>query len=767
MRLGSGGTRSFDLYLGYGDVDAFKREMARFVSECDAKNVFVVMRTSAADPATANTILSIVQGGRGYCTIDKGTVALTVNKMFGDLTMAARDRLAGAVLKEFSALDDKKSAGRCTDTILKNAFVRVVYALKTVFFGLLENQGPMFYEGDLGKYDFIALNILASLGVSAKVVCLKSGDPEFLTEPLFGVAKGSNNGRIDFAFGGPPAASGMGSAQMQGSAQSSGSVQRNEGFRLAPGLEIGESLDLLSSHVDRRKTGAGASGVSGGVAFGGGGGIGGGAVGGGGIGGGIGGGDSSAFLSISFGGAGEDIDKYAMAVNKFYLAIKAKRGVYVMDESFANPSYDEVQAFNAKGLGAKSMEALLSQYAWLAGTPFPAMAGRAADAAFAEKGKNGSLASVYKIWLARVFGMPGAAGQAPPAIVVWGAPSDKASGFLRWVEVLPVDIIQFSYASGPAFSANAKRYEVGKPSPQKTAFPYEARKLSGYATVAFQAEQEIRGVLSGDDTLYYQMKQFRRMNPIILKTTFEEIDIIWKEPAKLRPSFSTAGGVVTIPSIFAKINGVPDSMEDYKSGIQAKMTPQTLLLQKFPFMPPQINPEATEFMKRIYYGNAIDVEKLKRSKFYTYSLFSQETQNVVIRGINDFVGSDWYIKKRSSFIYDVLEILFRMPHNVIQLIHNFSFTEAIPKVVAFNPTKAPCEAADCILILFLKSMGFDVIIYVPTGYRVVEEYIGENLFNSIEIGQYRYDLEDVDAARWLSERKSILKNLFNRKGTQR
>ena len=719
-----GGKQSLEVFFGYDDVVAFKRGIESFISACDRQNVLANMRIPAADAESAKTVLSCIQDKRNTIFIDKSSVALTVDKMFGNLPTATRDRIAQALLKEFSVLTQKKAAGYCNDTILKNAFVRVLYALKTAFFGLLENthgNSTMFYEGDLNKYDFMTLNILVLLGIGGKVVCLRRDVPEFLTTPLFTVIKGSRDAKIDFTTNNAPA---LGKAD---------AIQRNAGFSLALGDEIEAALDLLLNYMDRR-----AFDLSGGC---------------------------SPFLSLNFCGMANR-DTYTLAINKFYLALKAKRDVYVLDASFGNPTFEEVQEFTAKGFAVKSINELLDQYALLKGAVFPALVWKAVDAVLAKKAKKGNAETVIKIWLTRIGGIFNVTGKSAPVIIVWGALSDKVFEFLVYLEHLPADIIQFSPAGEPAFSTNAKSFDVGKASSDKLDFPYEASKLSEVKTVAFQAEQEIRNVLGGDDTLYYQMRQFKAMNPIILKTTFEEIDIIWKEPAKFRPSFSTAGNVVTIPSIFAKINGTPDSLEDYIAGIQAKITPQTLLLNKFPYMPPEINPDATVFMKRVFYNNVIDAGKMKSSRYYQYGLFSQETQNVVIKGINDFVNNDWYIKKRSSFVYDVLEILFRMPQNVIQLIHNFSFTETIPKVIVFNPTNVPCEAADCILIMFLKSLGFDVIMYVPTGYRIVEEYISENLFNNIEIGQYRYDLAELDITRRFSERKGIFKSILNRKGTR-
>ena len=716
------GNPCFEVFIGYNDVVGFRKDISSYIQECGGRNVFLNAKLGAADYEATKLILSIIQEDGKNCLINRMTAMLTVNKLMGKLSNAARAAIAEAVATEFSVLSEKSRAGFCSDTILRNAFVRVMFTLKSAFYGLLENTGDrMFFEGNLSKYDFITLNVLFLLGVRGKAVCYNHNGTDFLTKPRFTVKIGNLRERIDFAH----VAASVGDAVT--------TVVRNDGFEFPHEADIGESLDSLIRFIDGRKAD-----FAGGV---------------------------SAALSVCVRGVG-DINKYKLSVNKFYMALKSKREVFVIDAGFGNPTYEESQSFSANGFSQMTIDTLLNRYEALRDTPFPEQVKNAADRALVGNARKSNAETVFKIWFLRICDVFNDAGKGFPAIIIWGAISGRVLDFISCLEYLPVDIVQFSPAGQPDFSLSVKSMDAGSANCGKLDFPYEAKKLSGHQTVAFRAEQEIREVLSGDDTLYYQRNQFSEMNPIILKTTFEEIDILWREPAKFRPSFSTVGGVVTIPSIFAKVSGVSDSLDDYILGIRAKITPETLLISKFPYLSPEINRSAADFMKRVYVGKEIDAEKVKSCEFYNYRLFSQETQNIIIKGIRDFVNNDWYVKKRSSFVYDVLEILFRLPNDVVQLIHSFSFTESIPKVVVFNATDKPCGAADCIMILFLKSLGFDVIMYVPTGYQAVEEYIRENLFQKINIGKYRYDLADVDITDKLAGKKGIIKNLFRRKGIQ-
>ena len=48
---------------------------------------------------------------------------------------------------------------------------------------------------------------------------------------------------------------------------------------------------------------------------------------------------------------------------------------------------------------------------------------------------------------------------------------------------------------------------------------------------------------------------------------------------------------------------------------------------------------------------------------------------------------------------------------------------------------------DCILLLFLNLIGFDIVIFTPTGYQNIEKYIDSNLFEEYQIGDYIYNLQ--------------------------
>ena len=87
-------------------------------------------------------------------------------------------------------------------------------------------------------------------------------------------------------------------------------------------------------------------------------------------------------------------------------------------------------------------------------------------------------------------------------------------------------------------------------------FPQKLVKTK-IATVAYNAERELDTMLYGGDTIFRD-RQFDKMDSVVLKTTFDEISILWDQPAKFRSGFAVRGDRVIVPTIFAKVNGVDD-----------------------------------------------------------------------------------------------------------------------------------------------------------------------------------------------------------------
>lgn len=74
----------------------------------------------------------------------------------------------------------------------------------------------------------------------------------------------------------------------------------------------------------------------------------------------------------------------------------------------------------------------------------------------------------------------------------------------------------------------------------------------------------------------------------------------------------------------------------------------------------------------------------------------------------------------------------------------------------------PCSLEDAILMTFLNLVGFDIALFVPTGYQTIERYLNGNYPVEHQIGEYVYDLQVPDFNTLTPVKRSWLENILKR-----
>ena len=90
--------------------------------------------------------------------------------------------------------------------------------------------------------------------------------------------------------------------------------------------------------------------------------------------------------------------------------------------------------------------------------------------------------------------------------------------------------------------------------------------------------------------------------------------------------------------------------------------------------------------------------------------------------------------------YTIIATVLNLNKELIRMLQKFDFTKKNPKMVYVNAGEKMISLEDSILIAFLNLIGFDIVLFVPTGYHNVEKYFNENIFEEHQIGEYMYDL---------------------------
>ena len=451
---------------------------------------------------------------------------------------------------------------------------------------------------------------------------------------------------------------------------------------------------------------------------------------------------------------GVNSSNYVNILENFMLNLKAShRPFTLMDSDITNSTYDEVEDYRKRK--EKDIFAIFQNYPIFKNSGVVVKVGNQLDKIinqhnFQDTKKIEKYKDTMKIWLIRYLDMffKGTSLNELPLIVAFNITSEKDKELISLLSCLPLDILIFSpeyrisYHTD-SFIGSMKCILLGESSKNIQKYP-ENVGVNKVATTAYNAEQELNTVLYSDTSLF-RIKQFKNINPIVLKTTYEEVGIYWNEPAKFRPSFESVGDLVTVPNIFVKVNGVN---ETYLSDIKKMLNRNTVLYQSYPI---QLQPSIMgrmgtlrDFSKQLVFKDYVDFERLVKSEYYTYGVYSQETQQLIVDKAKKLIELNWCNMPPKNLVYDIIDTVFRLPQNILQMIHNYDFTGDIPKIIIFNGSSQPCTLSDCILLMFLKLIGFDIVVFAPTGYRVIEQYISNQWFNENTIGQYDFNMNTVN-----------------------
>lgn len=282
-------------------------------------------------------------------------------------------------------------------------------------------------------------------------------------------------------------------------------------------------------------------------------------------------------------------------------------------------------------------------------------------------------------------------------------------------------------------------------------------------TAAAHAQRDLDRELYTDTGLYRE-RQFAVANATTLKTTYDELYILWDQELKYRPGFMTTDeGSVRIPVLYAKVSGVEKGNTDiYWQKIRQLLTEETMLYRSLPMdaSTGQFQQLAVNVLK----NGKIRRKELMNDRKYPLGILRTQMQEHMLDKVQ------YMLDKRvirgtfeNGMEYTVLATILGLKKEWLRLIQNFDFTKKNPKVVCVCADEKPTTPYDAILLTFMNLIGFDVVMFVPTGYVTIEKYLNTDGPVEHQMGPYIYDLNVPDIAA-LPEKKGIswLNNLFKR-----
>ena len=336
----------------------------------------------------------------------------------------------------------------------------------------------------------------------------------------------------------------------------------------------------------------------------------------------------------------------------------------------------------------------------------------------------------------------------PCFIYLGGCGNTAEAAFMRLLSCLPTDVLILRPdLARECCLADQWLFDKNYPETLRLEkFPGEDAAVR-LDTDAYRAERELDTSLYGDSGLY-RIQQYAKADSVTLRTMYEEIAILWDEELKYRPNFDTTGNTAMLPVLFAKVSGVKDgNTQQYWADVKKLVTADTFVIRKAPFIEPTdenpIKPYAVTFLK----NGKLQREKIKAHSAYQYGFLREEMQEHILDKLQLLLTQKTI---RGTFQngteYTIVSTALNLDRQILRMIQGFDFTKKNPKLLYILTEEAMPSLEDCILTAFLNLIGFDVVFFVPTGYRNIENYFNKQLAEEYRIGDYLYDLRAPEFA---------------------
>ncbi len=331
-----------------------------------------------------------------------------------------------------------------------------------------------------------------------------------------------------------------------------------------------------------------------------------------------------------------------------------------------------------------------------------------------------------------------------PVLIYYGRTGAEEISFMHFLSRIGCDVIYISTekASLPLLKSGniGGRMQIFEFPDEKAQFPYPDRLMkAAVATTAYSAERELDRFMYSNTSIFKDF-QFSDMQALTLKTTYEEIEILWHQAAKYRAGFDVIENRrAVVPNIFAKISGVKDGdIDRYWDDVREKLSPFTRIINKAPSYNKYSNAIFTAY-REYYSGSALNIAKIKDSSINPYGFLSDYLQTLIFTKMQEAVDSGWLKLEQNELVPLVLYVGLNLDREILRILQKFDFTKDIPKIIVIDVIEDTFSKIECIQLVLFNLLGFDILVYTPTGYRNLETYISENAYETHTMNEFIYN----------------------------
>lgn len=294
--------------------------------------------------------------------------------------------------------------------------------------------------------------------------------------------------------------------------------------------------------------------------------------------------------------------------------------------------------------------------------------------------------------------------------------------------------------------------------------PFPKTRPERTSTIAYKASKEIDMVLHAEDSMLYKPWQFRSYipNAITLKTTYDELFILIKERAFIRPNFEVRNNTVNIPTIFSKVFGMTKNRRTYWSKLQDLTDYEyTAVVKQFPFTWEAKGNPHFHYQNALNEKQELQAEKMMSSNWWRYANLPKGLQKGIAEAISRYCAHPKLKRLDQESLYDLQLYMFsqsmNIPQEMIKLMQNFDYSQYVPRVILYNnENNGYLTRSDAAMLLLLNEFGLDIVIYNPPGHNDIENFVDERYYDSHWLDEMSFGEEFQEPSRL----KKFIRKMF-------
>lgn len=292
--------------------------------------------------------------------------------------------------------------------------------------------------------------------------------------------------------------------------------------------------------------------------------------------------------------------------------------------------------------------------------------------------------------------------------------------------------------------------------------PLPNKKVEIVETLARAATNELNEIMNNDDGVQsYFFKPFQFINSILntirIKTTYDEIKIIGKTEAYLRPGFSMKGNSeITVPTLFSKVNGVPLDRDKYFSDIKEL---DAFRFDKDMF---EITNTITVNENSSMTNENLKVEDLIDSGLWTYNSLPSGKQltlaNSIVKILNDIESINFGSQHTKGYKLEyTLQTCLLLNKDILDLFIKSDYPKKVPKIIWLSGDSI-MRINHAIQLLLASYIGFDVIVFNSEGLNSIEKFINDSNYDTFWLDELvKVNYENTNLS---TNKKSFLDKIF-------